>query len=762
MFTPTKIELRNFGSIPHAVIEPHLTGITALDGPTGSGKSTLLNAVVFALYGYVGGVAAFHRQAELRFDLCPEGEPVEVAVEFSWDGAEFRVVRRLRRTKSGAEKAEAELWIDGVAQLNMSPDRLTEKMVGLTGMTGRAFTSAFFIPQNHLDKLAMGTPAEVQAVIEEQTGLTPLTAQIAVARADATQAQSVADAMPGSAEELEAAQATVDETQAAAVEVFADLATHQAATSRLLDVHTSAQSVLDGLLDRQQAATDARRALDAAAGRLEGLREQLAGIRTQLAAAPDLPSSSRIDTERQQLAGIVARMTQTMTVMDRNQRAAVTTEVALASAERAAETAGDEQIVERQAERAARRAADLAARHELLKQRWTEAMQHRNDLAVNNGNSTCPTCLQRVTDPAAALAEFSRILDSIKSDGSAVSTELEMARVEQKRASDAAVAAREAARAVQVAAMAHKQAKSALESARADAATVAAELETTGLDGLAGVRARIDELAVLATRAARAEQLREQQDTVTAAISSAERNLAERRTSQVAAVDEGDLEEARRDEMAARAELRAAQEVLNVHTLDAEHHRGLVDAAEAARDAAKARFEAKVGALEAADTARHAVAALVELRQHLLAQYTEVISDAATQIMERAGGGRHVGVIIDGRFTPEVVLADGRRRPFRLCSGGEKLRAALCLCLGQVELVSAGSRAGTLFADEIATGYDPDTTRAVMDVIAGLGRPMILIGHNPEVPQIANRVYRFSNTDDTGTVVTLAGERLAA
>ena len=64
MFAPKRITIRNLGSIPYAVIEPHPTGITALDGPTGSGKSSAMNVVAWTLFGYIGGVDSFNRQAD--------------------------------------------------------------------------------------------------------------------------------------------------------------------------------------------------------------------------------------------------------------------------------------------------------------------------------------------------------------------------------------------------------------------------------------------------------------------------------------------------------------------------------------------------------------------------------------------------------------------------------------------------------------------------------------------------------------------------
>ncbi|MCT4574116.1 hypothetical protein N3930_45025, partial [Bacillus thuringiensis] len=76
----------------------------------------------------------------------------------------------------------------------------------------------------------------------------------------------------------------------------------------------------------------------------------------------------------------------------------------------------------------------------------------------------------------------------------------------------------------------------------------------------------------------------------------------------------------------------------------------------------------KVAAVKAAETVRHAHAVVTMQRKELLAEYTAAISLAASEVMEQAGGGRHVGVVVDETFVPRVVLPDGRERPFRNCS----------------------------------------------------------------------------------------------
>ena len=165
-----------------------------------------------------------------------------------------------------------------------------------------------------------------------------------------------------------------------------------------------------------------------------------------------------------------------------------------------------------------------------------------------------------------------------------------------------------------------------------------------------------------------------------------------------------------------------------------------------------------------ADTLRHAANLLGALRTDLLTEYTATISASATDLMQQIGAGEHTGVAIDQHFTPCVTLPDGTMRPMRVLSGGEKMRAALCLRLGIADQITGStSGAGMVFADEITANHDEDTTTAVVDLIRGLGRPMLIIAHASEVDQAANRVYRVDKTSETtGGEVALAGATASA
>lgn len=766
MITPSRIEVRNIGSIGHAVVEPHRSGITALDGPTGAGKSTIVNAVVYALYGYVGGVDSFTRQAELRSDFCPDGEPAEASVEFDHAGQNWKVVRRLRRTKSGKEAASAELWIDGTQQLNMTPDRVTEKMTQLIGMTGKAFTSAFFIPQMHLEKLAQGTPADIQALIEEQAGLTPLTRRIGVAAGQARDAAAAADALPGSTGEVEEQQRLVDEAQRVAVERWNEHEAAAARAARAAETWQQSGAVLAGLTVRRDKSRAAELQLASCTSSLEAAREQADQLSAELATIPE-GDVTGVAERRDQLTRAADAAADSLRdwakaasgVQSAQQRVVVATQTVdghpteqeltarADAAHRAADEARDQQATARQQHKAAQ--AALAALQ----------------VADTSGHS-CPMCAQPVADPSQLAHRLQADMADAERAGRVATDQMTLAeqtirevtaqgKAAQQAQQQLAMATREAETAIQYRATVAAQGQAASTQLRQllDADTTAPLGELVD-----SARAMCAELADLLAAAKRRQQMADRHRQLIERCST----LAVQRDELAAAaadrVDEAAWSTAVADEATDRQQrdetrtaASAAEQASKLAQRDAEF-------AERSRDAAQQRLDAKVEALTRADVIRNAHDVLVQQRRELLGEYTAAISAAASDVMEQVGGGRHVAVQLDETFVPKVVTADGTLRPFRNCSGGEKLRAALCLCLGQVAQQDQTGTTGMLFADEIATGYDAATTNAVIEAVANLGRPMLMIGHNESVRQVANRVYEVRPGDGQGpaTVVDLS------
>ncbi|GEL19449.1 AAA family ATPase [Pseudonocardia asaccharolytica] len=756
MILLTRIEVTNIRSITHGVIEPLPDGITALVGVIGTGKSTFLEAVRWALYGEVPGGL---RQAEMR-RRGADGRRCEAAVDFIVSGTAFRAVRGLRqKTAKGRviETAYAELFIDGARQPQITPTKLTEKVVGISGLTGRAFSGAFFIPQNRLPTLAQGTPGEIQQVFEEQTGLTPLTRRVEAAHRDAGQAAATAEALPGSAEEVKTAQEALEIARAEERGAQQRFATAKAGADASRRALTAAQAVHGLLTDRRSAAEQAR--LDAARAetRVAGLAET---IRELVEQARDLPAGDGRDARR--------RLAELRTARQAADHAGHTMESASASVSEARRRLRDargqlERLpvdLEERLDAARRAQTDAEHRVGRLRGEYTRLNQAVQALRSAGARAArCPTCGQEVAHLAELLTGLAEQAAQCETDGHQAARSAHAAAAQNAELA-AALRRQEAAR------TALRQARDEVRDAVRARRTAAGRARVT-LDELAtllqvaGEGARVMAAAEAAEDAAArevsavryAEQLRTRLVRARGDHAAAQAALAELHTRAADVTTVEELDNAAAALAAARADweadsARCAEAATRAEVL-AERCRVL----EAARDGEQRLLEAKLDALGRAEILRHAARMLAGLRRDLLAEYTATVSEAATDLLRQIGG-EHTAFHIDERFAPEVVLADGTRRPLRMLSGGEQARSALCFCLGISAQITGGSRTGTISADEITAAYDDETRQAIVDLLRDLGWPLLIIAHSPEIVEIANRVVRLGKPDEaTGTRV---------
>lgn len=770
MLVPTRIEVRNIRSVPHAVVEPLTDGITAFTGAAGVGKSSTFNALLWALYGEVGGIPGLLVQADMRRAGCPDGEPAEATVDFTLNGDEYTAVRRLRkRTRSGqkTEVASAELWINGEQQPQITPTKLTEKITSLTGMSGRAFAGAFFIAQFHLPSLAEGTPAEVQRLVEDQTGLSLLSRKIDHARSEAKDAQAQADVLPGSVEEVESAQAEVDAAQTDGSRQWEAFEVARARADKTRQTLESAQDEHQRLVGRQRAAQQAQVAVAEQAAKLEATNAQVDEMTAELGTLPEVDAAAA----RARAAALREAVGAAQKAHAAATAAAETLSDTQAAVDAAGEAAGnfpddlDDQVGK--AEAALTQAqTGIGALHGEY-QRLTRAVEAIRESGPDT--AACPTCAQSLTDARQVLVDLLEQAETTKQRGMRARQEAQQAEQnltrlsKQVQARDHATRERDAAQTrVGSAQDRHQTAQQAADDTLATLVGLTGGTVSTGAEHVLEEAQQVLDRAVadIAT-ADRATHLRQTLEARRQTCDSIQQSLNEARTAAADTVPDAAVDAAATTmaeaQAAHTAEDQARQDTETTAKVAAER----VRSAEAARDKAQTTLDAKIDAVTRADTLRHAAEVLSALRRDLLADYTATISASATELMQQVGGGDHIGVVIDDTFVPRVRLGTGDERPMRSLSGGEKMRAALCLRLGIADQITGSTGAGMVFADEITANQDETTTQAIVDLIRTLGRPMVIIAHAPEVSQIANRVYEFTKPNEgTGTTTRLAGTPL--
>ncbi|MFE3631573.1 AAA family ATPase [Streptomyces goshikiensis] len=763
MITPIRIRVRNIRSIADAEIRIPETGITALFGAVGSGKSTFLSAMVWALYGEVPGGL---KQADMR-RTGADGESCEAEVEFSFNGQTFTALRGLRqRTTRGAvrEEAYARWWALGASgagqdERQISPTKLNQKITELTGLTGRAYCGAFFIAQGQLTDLAEGTPAQVQQLFEEQTGLGLLTKEVERRNAEARQAEELAASMPGSREDTDAARQALDAAQDEAVRAHEEHtdadARAQESAARLRDAEAGAAAV-----EKRHRAAEEKRITRARLGERIRHHEQR---QTALEAQVNGVDIEALGVLGQRLTALRAAASSAELALGKLQVARSRAEEAKARA-REAQTQM-EAVADPDLDRLIAEAQDRRTTHEqqraVLQGEYMRLNRAVEALTTSDA-ACCPTCVQPLRDVRALVTHLSdqRVLCVTEGKNAKAKAEaaaqLHDALVRRHQQQDQAHARLEAVQAEAATAAEHVEAvRLAADPAVAAAAgLLPGPVPTDPEQVLAQCRTVIDQLGEDVSHARQMRGLRTELADTETALAAARAELAGLTTASEPSSNE--LGAA----TAALATARANHSAAVTASADA-NTRFQVTSERAgvlgkAHEEATTRMRAKAERLHEAHILHTAAALLTQFRRALLAEYTAAVSQAATDVLTQITD-RHTRFEIDQDFAPRVHTAEGTVRPTRVLSGGEKATAALAFRLGITEQITGGTATGMIIADEITAAHDADTRRAVLTCLAELGWPALVVSHGEEITEAAQHVITLAQPDEsTGTVISAA------
>ena len=154
-------------------------GIFLIAGRTGAGKSSILDAICFALYDAVPRYDGAEKQ--LRSHHAEEGDPTEVALEFTVGGERYRVVRApeyerpSKRVGKGPVKAKAaaELSIlrpEGWEVLAAMPREVGHELDRILGLKKDQFLQVILLAQNRFQEFLLAKNDERQAVLQALFG----------------------------------------------------------------------------------------------------------------------------------------------------------------------------------------------------------------------------------------------------------------------------------------------------------------------------------------------------------------------------------------------------------------------------------------------------------------------------------------------------------------------------------------------------------------------------------------------------------------
>lgn len=254
--------------------------LACISGPNGAGKSTLLDSITWALFGQA------RRRDEALVNL--QSDVAEVAFDFRYEGADYRILRSLRRGKTGILELQVRRSVGNASGVDLT-DEITWKP--LTERTQRetqarieqvlrldydTFVNASFFLQGKADMFAQQTSARRKDVLSNILGMEIWEAYKARAadmrRRQEAELASVVGRLGEIGTELS------EETQR--TERLAEL---EADLSRLIAARNSQASALEAARQAHAALDRQRMLLAEQTSALEHTRTELAGLEARLA-----------------------------------------------------------------------------------------------------------------------------------------------------------------------------------------------------------------------------------------------------------------------------------------------------------------------------------------------------------------------------------------------------------------------------------------------------------------------------------------------
>ena len=761
MLRITRVRINNIRSVAHLDVTFDPNGVTAIVGSSGAGKSTILAAMAWALFGDGCGLtqsAARSTWARTRDDEC------SVTVDADIDGYGITAKRSLHLgTTKGVQRetASAALVEAGVRTPNVTPTVLTRRITELTGLTGRMFLGAFYIPQDTLQRLAAGTPTEIAAVFEQQTGLSRLNKPISAAGDEAKVLTRAAGTLPGSADDAAAARLDADGAKADAAALTATARVEQGRVDAITAQWRAAQAAADTAAIRgeqfraaQDAVTTARARLghatetrDAAAD-AAGAFTYATTVAAQAAAAAAESEMKRIGDAGSTMEAAAASAIDAATGLAQLEAAGVPDITVLTAAVDQALTAAD------QAQQSTTGPSAAVAQTQAEQSRLSKIIATLRD--TSHGDAACPTCQQALVDgPAGLLSMICGQYDQVSTEAATARTALTNAAGAAQTANQRLAQARQVLQDGQQAVTRHEAATERVRTTQARLAAVIPDGYTDA--GTAKTALQADYRAAAATRSTAAAAVAAH-DAAAAARAAHDREeravvAANAAAGVLAAPDTAAAGTARQLAAQLRADMDAIGAVAARAGAVAQSARDNASLLGDIADRATLEWTRKGEAAATAERATSTHQLLRAFRSEVLGDYTSSVSASASELLAEVGT-EHVGFEVDGDFVPRVVLADGSTMPASELSGGEKARTALCFNLGISAQITGGQRPGMVFADEIGASHDAETRAAVLSMMRGLGLPMVLISHSPDVMDVADKVIRLAKAGRVTEVVS--------
>lgn len=746
-----RIELSNIRSHEKAVFEPDDTGITAIKGPTGAGKSTIVDSLPWILFGTkppgVSRTLEIYRSgAEFPDDKC------YAQAEISIDGADLRVTRKMVSKTGAVECVVEELADDGVTYTHLAGPAVShseEYIRKRLKMSDKGFLSAVFVQQKQVDNLISASPRERGEIIEKLTGIHGLTHSLDLARQESSTLKKAVKL------------STVDENTVAELEETREEVTkdieklrekHITANERYDESSTKLKSneakivTLRDEVSRRKNAENRLSILvphhETMSGRIETLKERRKSLRSKM---QEMSGYGNLDESREAAADASAAHSDALQELHSHKAEEDNLKKELRTSRSAIKESGygSSDEVDEAVTKLDEQVKELRAAHEKAGASVSDVKAEGRSLrgakkVLEEGEGTCPSCLQTVHDPVSALRTIDEQIDQAKSDLADAqeakdksSAELEGAKTEY----DAAVKAQEAF-------ATRSRVEASLKDTQAEVRTASSTVK------LKEGAARVAEKALYSVEQASSVQdevksvTRELEDAIDSSSKAANeiQDLKKEKESLSSTSDETleKHEEAISKLRERTAKLSEGIVKIEGRILVLEERLSSIDRQIESEEANVARYKSL---LKNAEEAEASVSVISDFRQDRIDNSVPAIAALASNLLGRFTDGQFIDLKIDSKFRVRVTRNDGAEFNVGLLSGGELSAAAMALRLAIGMMLSFGSSKNLLILDEVLTAQDGARSEIILNTIREVCEgQVIIIAHNDSIDSIVDQI----------------------
>jgi exonuclease SbcC len=285
---PIRLTLRNFLSYGENSEPLDFTGlrVACLSGCNGGGKSALLDGITWALWGQA--------RTSTADDLVRLGQTsMQVEFDFGFDGAEYRVIRKRTRGRSGQSDLQFQVKSpEGLyrAITEQGVRATQDRIIQTLRMDYETFINSAFLLQGRADEFARKGAFERKRILAEILNLRVYDELVEAARLKSREAEAAREARQGEIARAEAELAREPEYQAKIETCLAELESVREKLDAAQEEHRQLLARKADLEAKQQRYEDLRRRLQLNEHETGLLRNQLAQVDQKVAAARSLVS----------------------------------------------------------------------------------------------------------------------------------------------------------------------------------------------------------------------------------------------------------------------------------------------------------------------------------------------------------------------------------------------------------------------------------------------------------------------------------------